>query len=182
MRTMTSQYEISGKNQICLVKRFSSRAEHNLAAREKIHWNKQHFGSKSPALPGDPFLYLNVVFSSRFCSCIYLRSKISLLIWLFVMIVKLARWSANLSQSDSYFSFGIICGRLWGSLTVEDYLRSILGIICGVGIICGTVQYWRVHIISTLMENSRWPGPHTFPRENRENFTDPPMSIKPECP
>ena len=62
MRTMTSQYEISGKNQICLVKRFSSRAEDNLAAREKIHWNKQHFGSKSPVLPGDTFLHLNVVF------------------------------------------------------------------------------------------------------------------------
>ena len=40
-----------------------------------------------------------------------------------------------LSPSHSYFSFGIICGRLWGSLAVEDHLRSILGIICG------TVQY-----------------------------------------
>ena len=32
---------------------------------------------------------------------------------------------------------GIICGRLWGSLAVEDHLRSILGITCGLGIICG---------------------------------------------
>ena len=45
MRAMISQYEICGKNHTCLVKRFSSRAEHNLAAREKIHWKKQHFGS-----------------------------------------------------------------------------------------------------------------------------------------
>ena len=42
-----------------------------------------------------------------------------------------------LSPSHSYFSFGIICGRLWGSLAVEDHLRSILGIICGLGIIYG---------------------------------------------
>ena len=42
-----------------------------------------------------------------------------------------------LSPSHSYFSFGIICGRLWGSLAVEDHLRSILGIICGLGISCG---------------------------------------------
>ena len=28
---------------------------------------------------------------------------------------------------------GIICGELWGSLAVEDHLRSILGIICGWG-------------------------------------------------
>ena len=38
---------------------------------------------------------------------------------------------------NSYFSFGIIYGRLWGSLAVEDLLRSIFGIICGLGIICG---------------------------------------------
>ena len=42
-----------------------------------------------------------------------------------------------LSPSHSYFSFGIICGRLWGSLAVEDHLRSILGIICGLEISCG---------------------------------------------
>ena len=41
------------------------------------------------------------------------------------------------SPSHSYFSFGIICGRLWGSLPVEDHLRSILGIIYGLGISCG---------------------------------------------
>ena len=29
-----------------------------------------------------------------------------------------------MSPSHSYFSFGIICGRLWGSLAVEGHLRS----------------------------------------------------------
>ena len=67
----------------------------------------------------------------------YLGSKISLLIWLFVIIIiKMTQWSANLSQSHSYFSFWIICGQLWGSLAFENHLRSILGIICGLGIIC----------------------------------------------
>ena len=61
MRAMASQYEISGKNHNCLVKRVSSRAEHNLTTREKIHCNKQHFGNKSPVLPADQFLRLNVV-------------------------------------------------------------------------------------------------------------------------
>ena len=39
-----------------------------------------------------------------------------------------------LSPSHSYFSFGIICGRLWGSFAVHfgDHLR--------LGIICSTVQ------------------------------------------
>ena len=46
-----------------------------------------------------------------------------------------------LSPSHSYFSFGIICGRLWGSLAVEDHLRSILGIICG------TVQHGKMKSI-----------------------------------
>ena len=42
-----------------------------------------------------------------------------------------------MSPSHFYFSFGIIFGRLWRSLAVEDHLRSILGIICGLWIICG---------------------------------------------
>ena len=52
-----------------------------------------------------------------------MRSKILLLIWLTVVIIKSKQWSDNLSPSHSYFSFGIICGRLW------DHLRS--RIICG---------------------------------------------------
>ena len=43
-----------------------------------------------------------------------------------------------LSPSHSYFSFGIICGRLWGLLAVEDHLRSRDHL--RLGIICGTVQ------------------------------------------
>ena len=45
-----------------------------------------------------------------------------------------------MSPNHFCFSFGIIFGRLWGSLVVEDHLWSILGIICGLGIICVTVQ------------------------------------------
>ena len=41
-----------------------------------------------------------------------------------------------LESKPFLFFFRIICGRLWGSLAVEDHLRSILGIICGLGIIC----------------------------------------------
>ena len=69
------------------------------------------------------------------------------LIWLFVKIIKLTRWSPILSPSHSYFSFGIISGQVWGSLVVEDHLRSILGIIWSrvhvrLGIICGTESAW----------------------------------------
>ena len=61
--------------------------------------------------------------------------------------MKSTRWSDNLSPSHSYFSFGIICGRLWGSLAVEDHLRSILGIICGWGsfAVGDHLRYCTVH-------------------------------------
>ena len=36
-----------------------------------------------------------------------------------------------LESKPFLFFFRIICGRLWGSLAIEDHLRSILGIICG---------------------------------------------------
>ena len=39
MRVTTSQYEISGKNKAHLL-------GHNLPAEKKIHWNKQHFGTR----------------------------------------------------------------------------------------------------------------------------------------
>ena len=38
-RVTTSQYETGGKNNAHLL-------THNLPAREKIHWNKQHFGRR----------------------------------------------------------------------------------------------------------------------------------------
>ena len=50
----------------------------------------------------------------------------------FLITIKLTRWSANLSSSHSYY-FGIICGPIWGSFTIEDHLWSILGISCGWG-------------------------------------------------
>ena len=50
----------------------------------------------------------------------------------FLITIKLTRWSANLISSHSYY-FGIICGPIWGSFTIEDHLWSILGISCGWG-------------------------------------------------
>ena len=42
----------------------------------------------------------------------------------------------------SRFPAGIICGPLRGSFAVRDHSRSSLRIISGLGIICGTVQYY----------------------------------------
>ena len=51
MRVTTFQYKISGKNHICSVKTFSSRAL-STRQKKKIHWKKQHFGrSKSRVWP-----------------------------------------------------------------------------------------------------------------------------------
>ena len=63
---------------------------------------------------------------------------------LFVAIINVTRWSSNLSPGHSNFPLGIICGRQWRSLAVEDHLRSILGIICDLGIIYGTVQLYTI--------------------------------------
>ena len=45
-------------------------------------------------------------------------------------------------------SGGIICGPLRGSFAVRDYLRSSLGIISALGIICGAVQASRLPHLS----------------------------------
>ena len=63
---------------------------------------------------------------------------------------------------------GIICGPLWGSRAIlgsfavlfGDHLRS--GIICGLGIICGAVQYLLVygsvyHSVESQASNPRGP-------------------------
>ena len=52
MRVTTSQYETSGKNNAPLL-------SCNLPAGEKIHWNKQHFGTryKSFVAYRPPFTY-----------------------------------------------------------------------------------------------------------------------------
>ena len=46
---------------------------------------------------------------------------------------------------------GIICGRLKGSLAVEDHLRSILGIICGLGSFAVLYMYFY----STKVKNEQ---------------------------
>ena len=49
MRVATSHHETVGKNHIvCSVKicKLQTPPEHNLPARENIHWNKQHFGAR----------------------------------------------------------------------------------------------------------------------------------------
>ena len=44
--------------------------------RTPRHWNKQHFGNKSPVLPADQFLRLNVVaFFSIYFLFMYLFEK-----------------------------------------------------------------------------------------------------------
>ena len=55
MRVTTSQYEISGKNHICSVKTFSSRAW-STRHWNKLHWNKQHFGMRLCCLPTPCFI------------------------------------------------------------------------------------------------------------------------------
>ena len=120
----TSYYEISGKNPISIQIVFLQSIIY--PPGKKIHWNKQHFGIIVLCCLPTPFLHLNVLFSFSFYSCIYLRSKISLLIWRLVIITKLKRWYVNLSASHSYFSFGIICGRLWESLAVSETLNTFI--------------------------------------------------------
>ena len=86
---------------------------------KKIHWNKQHLGIIVLCCLPTLFLHLNVLFLFSFYSCIYLRSKISLLIWRFVIITKLKRWYVNLSASHSYFSSGSF------AVDFGDHLRSL---------------------------------------------------------
>ena len=78
---------------------------------------------------------LNVVYSYFFLQ-LFVKPNLFLSI-LFVVTINRTQWSSNLSPSHSNFPFGIISGRHWGSFTVEDHLRSILGIICGWGSFAG---------------------------------------------
>ena len=52
-------------------------------------------------------------------------------------IKKLTSLLKEQTPCHSTFSDGIICGPHWGSFVVRDHLRSNLGIITGLGIICG---------------------------------------------
>ena len=67
------------------------------------------------------FIWLNKVLNVFFIYFLFMYSfekKTLLLLLLFVITIKLTRWSANLSPSHSYVSFGIICGPSWGSFAV----------------------------------------------------------------
>ena len=124
MRVMTSKSEISSKNHICSVQTFSFRGIIYLPEKKFIGTSSILTWDKSSLLPTDFVFTLEWFFSFIFNSCIYLRSKIYHLIWLFITIVKSTGWSVNLSPSHSYFSFGIICGPFWRSFVVS---LSLLG-------------------------------------------------------
>ena len=69
------------------------------------------------------FIWLNKVLNVFFIYFLFMYSfekKTLLLLLLFVITIKLTRWSVNLSPSHSYMhiSFGIICGPSWGSFAV----------------------------------------------------------------
>ena len=67
------------------------------------------------------FIWLNKVLNVFFIYFLFMYSfekKTLLLLLLFVITIKLTRWSANLSPSHSYVSFEIICGPSWGSFAV----------------------------------------------------------------
>ena len=122
MRVMTSKYEISSKNHICSVQTFSFRGIIYLPEKKFIGTSSILTWDKSSLLPTDFVFTLEWFFSLSFNSCIYLRSKIYHLIWLFITIVKSTGWSVNLSRSHSYFSFGIICSSFWRSFVVSLWL------------------------------------------------------------
>ena len=54
---------------------------------------------------------------------------------------KIGKNPGNQTPCHSSFSAGIICGPHRGSFAVRDHLRPNLGIISGLGIICGAVQH-----------------------------------------
>ena len=123
MSVMTSQYEIAAKITLILSQNvFLQRC--NLPARERkiIGTSSMLTCGKSRVFPTASFLHLNdFFFSFSFYSCIYLRSKISLLIWFFVIIIKLTGWCANWVQAIHIFlsvSFAVHFGDHFRSCTV----------------------------------------------------------------
>ena len=53
----------------------------------------------------------------------------------------------------SRFPAGIICGPLRGSFAVRDHLRSSLGIISGLGIICGRGSFAALYSTEKYEKN-----------------------------
>ena len=56
----------------------------------------------------------------------------------------------------SLFSAGIICGPHRGSFAVRGHLRSNLGIISGLGIICGRGSFAALYNTVTVSDNIQW--------------------------
>ena len=104
MPTFTSQYEIRGKNPICSVKTFSLIDHNYLPERKFIGTSSILAWGLSGVLSTDSVFRLE-------------RFFFHLLFIHVVWEVKLTR--CFLSPSHSYFSLGIICGHLWGSLAVS---------------------------------------------------------------
>ena len=76
---------------------------------------------------------------------------------LLFMFKKLKPRPEEQTPCHSSFSAGIICSPHRGSFAVRDHLRSNLGIIFGLGIICGAVQLYSlqpVNIIGVSPENN----------------------------
>ena len=65
--------------------------------------------------------------------------------WLLPFGLKIEPRPEEQSPSHSSFSDGIICGLHRGSFAVRDHLRSNLGIISGLGIICGRGSFTALY-------------------------------------
>ena len=109
---------------------------------------------------------LNVVYSYFFLQ-LFVKPNLFLSI-LFVVIINRTQWSSNLSPSHSNFPFGIISGRHWDSFTVEDHLRSILGIICSRGSFSAMYRSPSLIRVSFLCKKHLW----------RQNHNDKPARVR----
>ena len=61
--------------------------------------------------------------------------------------IKIGKIQETKLHAISRFSAGIICGPQRGSFAVRDHLRSDLGIISGLGIICGRGSFGALYSV-----------------------------------
>ena len=69
----------------------------------------------------------------------------------------------NQNPCHPLFSGGIICGSHRGSFAVRDHLRSNLGIISGLGIICGRGSFAALYLLQITL-SSLPPNRYTVKR------------------